>query len=182
MSPRTNLNKFSDKEQIGAGVSPALPKLWAPWRINYIRNCAQKKCIFCENVKDARKNFVILKTSLSAAMLNIFPYNNGHIMVSPLRHVKEPGLLKAPEILDLFSTLTKAKGLLQKVLKPDGFNIGINIGKSAGAGIIGHLHIHIVPRWCGDTNFMPVLYGTKIISQSLDELYKHLLNAKSKTD
>ena len=153
-------------------------KLWAPWRINYIRNCRQKKCIFCESAKNIRKNFVILKTPYSVAMLNIFPYNNGHIMISPLRHVKELGLLKNSEILDLFSTLTKAKALLQKVLKPDGFNIGINIDKSAGAGIIGHLHIHIVPRWTGDTNFMPVLHGTKIISQSLDELYKQLLKAQ----
>lgn len=154
-------------------------KLWAPWRINYIRNCEQKKCIFCESAKNIRKNFVIFKTPHSIAMLNIFPYNNGHVMISPLRHVKELGLLRKTEMLDLFSTLTKAKSLLQKILKPDGFNIGINIGKSAGAGIIGHLHIHIVPRWTGDTNFMPVLYGTKIISQSLAELYKQLREAQT---
>src|SRR3989338_1212924 len=103
-------------------------RLWAPWRINYIRNCRQKKCIFCESIKNIRKNFVILKTHFSVAMLNIFPYNNGHVMISPLRHVKELGLLRKPEMLDLFSTLTKTKALLQKVLKPDGFNIGINIG------------------------------------------------------
>lgn len=113
-------------------------------------------------------------------MLNIFPYNNGHVMVSPLRHKKEFNLLSDKEIVDLFRTVDKIKALLEKVLKPDGYNIGINIGKSAGAGITGHLHIHIVPRWIGDSNFMPALYDTKIISQSLDELYKLLINAKSK--
>ena len=154
-------------------------KLWAPWRINYIRNYKQKKCVFCQSIKGLRKDYVLFKTPHSVAILNIFPYNNGHIMVSPLRHVKELRLLKDSEMLDLFSTLNKAKALLQKVLKPDGFNIGINVGKSAGAGIIGHLHIHIVPRWTGDTNFMPVLCGTKIISQSLDELYKQLREAQT---
>ena len=157
-------------------------KLWAPWRINYIRNYKQKKCVFCQSIKGLRKDYVLFKTPHSVAILNIFPYNNGHVMVSPKRHVKELGRLKDAEVLDLFRALNKAKLLLEKVLKPHGFNIGINVGKSAGAGIVGHLHIHIVPRWVGDTNFMPVLNHTKIISQSLDELYKQLINAKSKTD
>lgn len=115
-------------------------------------------------------------------MLNIFPYNNGHMMVSPLRHVKDLSALKAAETLDLFKTLSETKALLNKILKPDGYNIGINISRSAGAGIPGHLHIHIVPRWNGDTNFMPLVAGTKVISQSLDELYRQLNYAKSKTD
>ena len=113
-------------------------------------------------------------------MLNIFPYNNGHILVSPRRHIREFGQLKSLEILDLINSLNKAKELLDKVLKPDGYNIGINISRSAGAGITGHLHIHIVPRWIGDTNFMPVLYDTKIVSQSLDELHEQLKNAQAK--
>lgn len=115
-------------------------------------------------------------------MLNIFPYNNGHMMVSPLRHVKELSELKDVETLDLIRTLNYTKRLLNKVLRPEGYNIGINVSKIAGAGIAGHLHIHLVPRWMGDTNFMPVLYDTKVISQSLDELYKQLKNAKSKTN
>ena len=95
-------------------------------------------------------------------------------MVSPIRHVKELSELTNQEILDLFKTVDLSKKLLDKTLKPEGYNIGINISKSAGAGILGHLHIHIVPRWQGDTNFMPVLYNTKIISQSLEQLYKLL--------
>lgn len=159
-----------------------MDKLWAPWRINYIKMKRQKKCIFCRARQAEEKDYVILKSSYSLALLNIFPYNNGHLMVSTIRHVKELGQLKEKEILDLFQTLNKAKGLLDKVLKPDGYNIGINLSRSAGAGITGHLHIHIVPRWIGDTNFMPALYNTKIISQSLDELYKKLKYAQSKTD
>lgn len=107
-------------------------------------------------------------------MLNIYPYNNGHIMVSPLRHIKDFALLKKVETLDLFSMMKKVKAMQEKVLKPDGYNIGMNVSKSAGAGIAGHMHIHIVPRWVGDTNFMPVLNNTKIVSQSLDELQKQL--------
>ena len=102
-------------------------------------------------------------------------------MVSPLRHVADLAQLKQIEALDLFQALNKVKGLLDKVLKPEGYNIGINLSAIAGAGIASHLHIHIVPRWKGDTNFMPVLYETKIVSQSLDELYKKLIYAKSKT-
>jgi ATP adenylyltransferase len=115
-------------------------------------------------------------------MLNIYPYNNGHIMVSPIRHTGEPGQLTEDEIIDLWKTLNKVKKLLQKTLNPEGYNIGINIDKTAGAGITGHLHIHIVPRWKGDTNFMPALYNTKIVSQSLQELFKTLKHAQSKTD
>lgn len=103
-------------------------------------------------------------------------------MVSPLRHVRGLAQLKDYEVLDLFKTVIKAQKLLYQVLKPQGYNIGINISAVAGAGIPGHLHIHIVPRWKGDTNFMPVLNDTKIISQSIDELYKQLRNANAKTD
>ena len=158
--------------------------LWAPWRIKYITVKKQKGCIFCQAVRKQRKDYVIFKTKHAIAMLNSFPYNNGHIMVSPLRHVREFTQLKETETLDLIHALNKVKELLGKVLRPQGYNIGFNIGKASGAGIAGHLHIHIVPRWIGDTNFMPILYDTKIISQSLDELHRQLkkaLNAQSKT-
>lgn len=160
-----------------------MDKLWAPWRIKYIKNAKKtKECIFCESLKHKDKHYVIFRTEHSIAMLNIFPYNNGHIMVSPVKHIREFSQLNGAEILDLIKALNKTKELLGKLLKPDGYNIGINISRAAGAGIAGHLHIHIVPRWNGDTNFMPVLYNTKIVSQSLEELYKQLKNAKSKTD
>lgn len=151
-----------------------MDKLWAPWRINYVKNKKQKKCIFCLSANEKNAKYVIFKTAYSAAVLNIFPYNNGHIMVSPKRHVKDFSKLRDAEILDLVKSINKAKTLLEKVLKPDGYNIGVNLSKAAGAGIIGHMHVHIVPRWIGDTNFMPVIHNTKIISQSLDELYEQL--------
>jgi ATP adenylyltransferase len=140
----------------------------------------QKICIFCESAKSKGKNYVVFKTRYSVSLLNIFPYNNGHILISPRRHTRELSQLKSLEVLDLINSLNKAKKLLDKVLKPDGYNIGINISKVSGAGITGHLHIHIVPRWIGDTNFMPVLYNTKVVSQSLEELRKQLKNAQSK--
>jgi len=107
-------------------------------------------------------------------MLNLYPYNNGHIMVAPIRHVGRLEKLKDREMLDIFKTLKETMVSLDKHLKPRGYNIGINLAADAGAGITGHLHLHIVPRFRGDTNFMPVLYNTKVISQSLDALYKCL--------
>ncbi|MCX5700125.1 MAG: HIT domain-containing protein [Candidatus Omnitrophica bacterium] len=157
-------------------------KLWAPWRINYIRNIKQKGCVFCKGKGKDSKACVIFETDYARVMLNIFPYNNGHILVAPVRHVARLDQLKQKEVLGLFAALTKSQKLLDKVLKPNGYNIGINLSRSAGAGITGHLHIHIVPRWIGDTNFMPVLFGTKVISQSLDELRKQLKNAYAKTN
>lgn len=107
-------------------------------------------------------------------MLNIFPYNNGHVMISPSRHAGSLNVLTDREVGDIFKTLSQVLSLLDKVLKPHGYNIGMNIGKCSGAGIPGHLHLHVVPRWEADTNFMPVLFDAKVISQSLDELYKEL--------
>lgn len=157
-------------------------RLWAPWRIKYIKNIKKQKCIFCQAKISKSKDYVLLRTKHSLAMLNIFPYNNGHTMVAPLRHLKDLAQLKEAEILDLCQTLNRIKKLLDQALRPDGYNIGINLSRHAGAGIPGHLHIHIVPRWQGDTNFMPVLSDTKVISQSLDELYKQLNYAQSKTN
>ncbi|MDD5476999.1 MAG: HIT domain-containing protein [Candidatus Omnitrophica bacterium] len=152
-----------------------MDRLWAPWRINYVgKKKEQKGCIFCQAKKSALNDYVIFKTAKSICLLNRYPYNNGHIMICPLRHVPDISRLKEDELLDIFKSLEKAKALLQKVLKPRGYNIGLNLGRAAGAGITGHLHLHIVPRWFGDTNFMPAVSGNRVISQSLDELAKRL--------
>ncbi|MFA5063419.1 MAG: HIT domain-containing protein [Candidatus Omnitrophota bacterium] len=158
-----------------------MDKLWAPWRVKYIRSKKQKGCVFCKASRKQAGDYVIFRTPHVIAMLNIFPYNNGHMLVSPVRHLSKLEQLTQEEVLGLFNAVKRAKKLLEKVLKPQGFNLGINLSRSAGAGITGHLHIHIVPRWVGDTNFMPSLAGTKIISQSLDELAKLLKNAQAKT-
>lgn len=155
-----------------------MDKLWAPWRVNYISGKKTGKgCIFCRAKNNFSKDCVIFKSRLSIAMLNIYPYNNGHLLVSPLRHIRDISQLSQDEVIDLFKSLNKAKDLLQKVLRPQGYNIGFNLTRTAGAGITGHLHMHIVPRWTGDTNFMPIISNTKIISQSLNELAKSLKNA-----
>lgn len=169
-----------------------IDRLWAPWRIKYVKAFKKghgKGCIFCSAKKKKALNYVIFETEFSISLLNIFPYNNGHTMISPLRHVGAVSDLGNDEILDLFKTLNHTKKILGKVLNPDGYNIGINVSGSAGAGVPEHLHIHLLPRWIGDTNFMPTLYNTKVISQSLNELYKQLKKAvriypyvKSKTN
>ncbi|MFH1338683.1 MAG: HIT domain-containing protein [Candidatus Omnitrophota bacterium] len=151
-------------------------RIWAPWRIGYIKNAGRKSsgCLFCRSLKSKRKNYIIARNKYSFAMLNVFPYNNGHVMISPKRHVKKLEALNGKEIADVFGMLKQIIRLLNRVLKPAGFNIGINIGKCGGAGIPDHLHLHVVPRWEADTNFMPVLSDTKVISQSLDDLYNEL--------
>ena len=157
-----------------------MDKLWAPWRVNYLRSKKRKGCIFCNGRKDKEKGYLLFKTAYSKVILNIFPYNNGHLLVAPLRHIAGLDQLKDDEAIDLFRAVKRAQKLLDKVLKPQGYNLGVNLSRSAGAGITGHLHIHIVPRWTGDTNFMPVAFNTKVISQSLAELYKQLKDAQPK--
>jgi ATP adenylyltransferase len=161
-----------------------MDKLWAPWRIKYVAAKKKKGCIFCAALKTKRSSGIIFRNKHSFCILNIFPYNNGHLMVVPSRHIAGMDKLSAGEVLDLFKSVNSAQKILDKALKPDGYNLGINISRHAGAGITGHLHIHIVPRWQGDTNFMPVVHNTKIISQSLEELEKKLkaAYAGSKTD
>lgn len=149
-------------------------RLWAPWRNKFITIRKIKGCIFCIKGKKDKYSFIIKKCTHSFAMLNIYPYNNGHIMVSPFRHVKDLKGLNDAELLDIIKLTRDMQALLEKKLRPHGFNIGINTGKVAGAGYKDHLHIHIVPRWKGDSNFMPVIADTKVMPQSLEELYKFL--------
>lgn len=155
-----------------------MKKIWAPWRSEFLYNRKQRGCIFCA-ARDAKNKgadaYLIKKSRFSFSMLNIYPYNNGHIMIAPKRHKSSLTQLTAAELKDLMLLLNETTGLLDKILKPHGYNIGINLGRVAGAGYPGHVHIHIVPRWEGDTNFMPVFSDTKIVSESLDSLYKRLI-------
>ena len=159
-------------------------KLWAPWRVRYIRQIDKKdkECIFCKMLKEKKddKNFIFLRKDTCFSVLNIYPYNNGHCLVVPNKHVNDISKLKKDERNDLLDLLDETKGILDKALSPHGYNLGMNIGRVSGAGFPGHLHIHIVPRWKGDVNFMPVVANTKVISQSLKELYKQLQNENKK--
>ena len=151
-------------------------KLWAPWRIDYIQRSKEKGCFLCRIIKEKKdlKNFVLMRTQKTISLLNIYPYNNGHIMVVPKKHVKSLEQLQPRQIEEVFLHVKKTVASLKKAFKPSGFNIGINLGKTAGAGLEGHLHVHIVPRWDGDTNFMPVISNTKVLCQSLQHTYQAL--------
>ncbi|MEM1626308.1 MAG: HIT domain-containing protein [Sulfolobaceae archaeon] len=153
--------------------------LWAPWRLKYILSSASKRmeeCLFCRVLKenDDRKNYIVYRGKLSYIILNAFPYNPGHVMVVPYRHVPTLELLDDNEGLELFQLVQLSLKVLREVYNPDGFNIGVNIGKVAGAGIESHVHIHIVPRWSGDTNFMPVFGNVKVIPEALEDTYEKI--------
>jgi len=152
-----------------------MKRLWAPWRIGYVQK-KNKSCIFCRAAKSRldKKYYVVHRSKFCFSVLNVFPYNNGHIMIAPNRHRGDIADLTSDELLDLIKVLKISQRQLNKVLRPQAYNIGINIGKEAGAGFAGHLHIHIVPRWKGDVNFMPVVFGSKVISQSLKQLHEKL--------
>jgi ATP adenylyltransferase len=161
-----------------------LKTIWAPWRLQYIKRGKEddKKCVFCrikQEKKDA-KNLVVARKQYCFVVLNLYPYNNGHLLIVPYRHVKDIHQLKDEERLEIFSLMEEMKALLDETLNPHGYNIGINLGRVAGAGFPGHLHVHIVPRWQGDANFMPVIGHTKVISQSLKALYQLLKDAYKK--
>ncbi len=154
-----------------------MDKLWAPWRSKYISKAGSGKgCIFCSKPKSKRDkaNYILCRGPHSFSILNIYPYNNGHMMIVPYRHVNDISKLSDAEILDITRLLKGSQELLSKTMRPDGYNIGMNIGRAAGAGLKDHVHIHLVPRWAGDSNFMPVLTSTKVISESLDALYDRL--------
>ena len=151
-----------------------MDKLWAPWRSKFVKKRKKGRCIFCLKKTDDKDRFIIKKTKFSVALLNVYPYNNGHIMVCPLTHVNDLKALNDKELLDLIKLVIQMQSLLKKKLRAQGFNIGINIGSVGGAGYKDHIHIHIVPRWTGDTNFMPVIGKTKVIPQSLKDLYNLL--------
>ncbi len=156
-------------------------RLWAPWRMQYIGGIEQnEECFLCEAAKcdePAEDNLVVWKDDLALCIMNRYPYNNGHLLVAPLWHEAALEQLAADARLALFDGLVRTKGVLERVMSPDGFNIGLNLGRAGGAGIEDHLHFHIVPRWNGDTNFMPVVAATKVIPQSLTDLYGRLKDA-----
>lgn len=156
--------------------------LWAPWRAEYIyravgqNSTARRHCIFCRLLKekDDAANLILHRGRSAFVMMNRFPYNNGHVMVAPTRHVSTFEKLGAEEGAELFKLVQKSLAVLRRGLKPHGFNVGANLNRVAGAGVAGHVHVHIVPRWQGDVNFMPLLSETKVISEHLAETYDRL--------
>ncbi|MCD6320149.1 MAG: HIT domain-containing protein [Candidatus Desulfofervidaceae bacterium] len=150
--------------------------LWAPWRMEYILGEKEPGCIFCPHTRKGtdEDNLILFKGRLTMVMMNKFPYNNGHLLVSPLRHVSSLDALTPEELTDLMLKIRASLKFVKQEMNPDGFNVGLNIGKVAGAGVEQHLHFHIVPRWNGDTSFMTVLGEVRVIPEHLKATYKRL--------
>ena len=158
-----------------------MDQLWAPWRLTYVAAAKppgpDDGCFLCEGLAgtDDRRSLIVLRRSLSFVMLNRFPYNNGHLLIAPRAHKGALEEFSSDELLDVQETLRHMVQVLDGLMHPDGYNIGLNLGVAAGAGLPGHLHWHVVPRWHGDTNFMPILGDVKVIVQSLDAFYDYLV-------
>jgi len=159
--------------------------LWAPWRTRYVQgldkepSAAEKMtgCFICHNIEhpqDDDENLVLWRTDKSIVILNRYPYNNGHLLIAPARHIPDLGDASDQEMVEMIKLIRESQKAMSLAIKPHGFNVGMNFGRCAGAGLPGHLHIHVVPRWDGDTNFMAVCSGTDVISQSLTELLELL--------
>ncbi len=152
-----------------------MPQLWAPWRMDYILSDRKKKaCIFCAHRSSDAESLILYRTPFSLIMLNRYPYAYAHLMIAPVRHVQEVAKLTEEEMKDILQNLGMAIKVLKKAFRPSGFNVGMNLGKVSGAGIIHHLHFHLVPRWQGDINFMPLLAEVRIIPEHLQRTYEKL--------
>lgn len=151
--------------------------LWSPWRMEYImQHQLNTECIFCAGLSqpDNAVNLIVTRSERVFVMMNRYPYTSGHIMVVPNAHQPSLELLDAATRVDLMEMITRGIEVLRKIYKPEGFNVGINIGAAAGAGVVGHVHVHIVPRWAGDTNFMSALAGTRVLPEALEDTYRRL--------
>lgn len=153
--------------------------MWAPWRIEYIRSPKHDGCIFCDFPKENRdrERLILYRGKHCFIIMNNYPYNPGHVMIAPYRHVGRWEDLTDYELLEMMQLSQLMIKALKKTMNPQGFNMGVNLGRVAGAGIDDHVHLHIVPRWNGDTNFMPVIANTKVIPESLEEAYDELKKA-----
>ncbi len=162
-----------------------MDRLWTPWRMAFIEQASAsggpQGCFLCAKAAAPpaadRENLVLLRGRLAYVLLNLYPYNSGHLMVAPYAHIGDLTALPDADANELFALVRRAVGALRATYRPDGFNVGMNLGQAAGAGVPDHLHVHVVPRWNGDTNFMPVVGETKVLPESLGQTYDRLLPA-----
>lgn len=159
-----------------------MKNLWAPWRMEFIFSEKGKGCIFCRLAKrkDDRAHFILHRGRYNYVILNIYPYNNGHLMVVPYRHTRDLSKIQPSEYAEMMTLTAAAVRALEATMHPQGHNVGLNLGAAGGAGIRDHVHLHVVPRWVGDTNFMPVLDHTKVMIEYLDQTYDRLAPALRK--
>lgn len=150
--------------------------LWSPWRLEYLTLPRENGCIFCRALQAGadRENLILERGRLAFAIVNRFPYNNGHLMVVPYSHAASLEDLEAETLTDMMLLLNRCLAALRKAMRPDGFNIGVNLGHVAGAGVADHVHIHAVPRWLGDTNFMPVVGDMRVVPQTWLQTYDQI--------
>jgi ATP adenylyltransferase len=150
--------------------------LWSPWRLEYLTGTKEDGCIFCQAAEgdDDRENLVLLRGEGAFLIVNRFPYNNGHLMVVPFAHVPSLEDLDAPTLTEMMLLLNRALAALRAAMYPDGFNLGANLGRVAGAGVEDHVHIHVVPRWAGDTNFMPIVGDTRVVPETWLQTYDNV--------
>lgn len=159
--------------------------LYSPWRMKYIN--AEKKdkgCIFClpENRESDEQHFVLYRSRYSFVIMNMYPYNNGHLLIVPLRHVNSLLKLSDSEYADFFNLVKESTRIIEETYGPEGINLGMNLGQAAGAGIAEHIHMHLVPRWSGDVNFMTSICGTRVIPEDFESTYKRLKKQFDKLD
>ena len=161
-----------------------MEKLWAPWRIDYILSKKPPGCIFCDKPAENKdeENLIVFRGKYHFIIMNAYPYNNGHMMVVPYRHTASLSGWADQEQQEMMQLADLCVDLLKRTMHPDGFNLGINMGLVGGAGVADHIHLHIVPRWNGDTNFMPVLSDTRVISEGLQATYRKLKAALDEMD
>jgi ATP adenylyltransferase len=151
-------------------------RLWAPWRLEYIKGPKPDECIFCAGPAsgDDEAAYIVARADRCFVILNAYPYANAHVMVAPYEHTGSLEDLDDPTLLELMTLSTRSMAAIRGAYSPDGFNLGVNQGKVAGAGVDDHVHLHVVPRWSGDNNFMPVIASTRVLPQSLDDSYQAL--------
>jgi ATP adenylyltransferase len=158
--------------------------LWSPWRLEYLTAPKEDGCVFCHAAEsdDDRENLVLFRGERAFLILNRFPYNNGHFMVVPFAHVSSLEDLDAPTLTEMMLLLNRGLAALRAAMVPDGFNLGANLGRIAGAGVTDHVHIHVVPRWAGDTNFMPIVGDTRVVPETWLQTYDNLKAALDDQD
>ena len=152
-------------------------RIWAPWRLRYVKDAKHSdECVFCAKPEsgDDRDALIVHRGERCFVILNLFPYTNGHLMVAPFEHVGRLQEIEPGVTAEMMSLAQQAMSRMEEVYDPEGFNVGINQGRVAGAGVEGHIHLHVVPRWAGDNNYMPVLADTRVMPQSLEESYDAL--------
>ena len=156
-----------------------MDRLWSPWRYRYVSTKGPEECIFCAKIaaNDDKSNYILHRGEKNFVLLNLYPYTSGHLMIAPYAHVASLSVSEPAALQEMMLLTQRAELALRKVYNPAGFNMGLNIGESAGAGIAGHIHMHVLPRWPGDASFMTTIAETRVIPEDLDTTYARLVEA-----